>query len=163
MAEVFPRETHRWRWQATTSHGFSYAADGNLYLSSKVVGGWDPDPEIVASVGYWGGLSSLQFNSLGQACVAFVDATDMTGNLLDYACKTSQGWTTQTVDAVGWQPDFVSLAFGTDGQPRIAYCKISGDYPDMQTYLSSLNVRLPARGLRRALRRFPELLVRRWR
>lgn len=111
----------------------SYAADGGLYLATKVLGGWDS--EYVAPAGYGGGWSSLAFDHLGQPCIAFIDSSDMINNYLKYACESSGTWTVETIEDVGWLPDYVSLAFNPTGQACIAYCKtVSG--ATTHTYVS---------------------------
>lgn len=103
----------------------SYTANGTLYLATKTELGWAA--QSVASVGFWGGFASARFNSVGQACIAFIDATAVPANRLNYAYRTSSAWTIETVETdLGWQPEFVSLDFTPSGQACIAYCKTVG-------------------------------------
>lgn len=97
-----------------------YTADGTLYFASKIVGGWSASP--VASVGYWGGLSSLVFDNAGNPCIAFVDSSDPIENRLCFA-RRSGGWLTEVVADLGWLADYVSIAVSPGGQPCIAFCR----------------------------------------
>lgn len=113
----------------------SYTANGILCLAVKNLMGWHQ--QQIASVGFWGGLSSHAYSPNGHAAVAFIDASDPMVNRLRFAFKPSGSWVTETVENdVGWSADHLSLAYNSLGQPCIVYCKTTGTYPDFVTYVS---------------------------
>ena len=101
----------------------SYTANGTLYVSTRSVSGWTGSP--VAPVGYFGGWSSLAFNAAGQPSVAYIDTSNPAYSYVKYAYKPSASWTVETavVDDVGWNADYVALAYNPVGQACVAYCK----------------------------------------
>ncbi len=101
----------------------SYSAEGTLYHAVKTLTGWEAEP--IQSVGYWGGMSSITFDSSDRPCVAFVDSTNPVTNYLCFARKGAI-WSIEQVAEIGWWADHVSLTVSPASQPCIAFCRTIG-------------------------------------
>ncbi|MDH7600899.1 MAG: hypothetical protein QHI38_01975 [Armatimonadota bacterium] len=101
----------------------TYTADGVLYHAVRTLTGWTAEP--IQTVGYWGGLSSIAFDTANRPCAAFVDSTDSVTNYLCFARKGA-AWSTERVADIGWWADHVSLAVSPTSQPCIAFCRTVG-------------------------------------
>jgi hypothetical protein len=74
--------------------------------------------EVVDSVGWMGGYSSLALNESAQPHISYNDACN---NDLKYAWHDGAGWHIETVDSEECVSGYTSLALDGSGQPHISY------------------------------------------
>ena len=110
--------------------GIAYRTNSGILLYTHFNGTTWSAPETVD--GSSNAMSiSLQYDSAGKPCIAYLDYT---GWDLKYARYNGSTWLTETVDSNGQVGSYACLAFDRTGKPAIAYTDYTGTYQKLARF-----------------------------